>query len=730
MDSSKQLSSQLIMDARNLITTPQSNSNSIDELTTALSQTHIDHSNVFLQPLNESLKVEVNDEVTSIICSGISAELQAASINVLITPEHECFASVTAFQEGRGLQRGALDNFKELARGNPAFPTILLWRPSNDHERASFAEMCDGKTISWIAKQLKEIGLSINDVIILDVCPLVSKGNLDGMSHLDQTSIKNEAYEALVEVLKILKPKVMISCQCKSGDAENVVTQELCSSYEGARAGKVKAVEIEDHEIQVIQGFHPMFFLYEDGDGDDEAILKGLFQRLFSPCALWKREAEILVVEASLGSIDTAIGSFTRELEKYEAPLGDYIRENYEQDISKSAPNIAKRYQDALAKHEHITREAYDTLQRISATVRKIVEAKLSKYPLLKKELSKSLLPLEWPTLTYQDYGAAQGSRERTALYGAAKNGHEAVVKLLLEAKADVNVKDNDGWMALHEVAESGHEAAIKLLLEAKADINVKDIYGNRWTALHWAAKKGHEAVVKLLLEAKADVNVKDNNGGTALHWAASNEHKAVVKLLLEAKADSNLNDSNGWTVLHVAAMNGHETVVKLLLEAKADVNVKNNYGWTALHVAAMNGHEAVVKLLLEAKADVNMKNNYGWTALHRAAKNGHEAVVKLLLEAKVKVNMEDNDGWTALHRAAKNGHEAVIKLLLEAKAIAANSAIPGPSNTVNIMTPPMPSMDVTSPSILNPSSGRLRARSDDDLEDQGSPPKRLRHHV
>jgi hypothetical protein len=209
------------MDARNLIAIPQINSNSIDELTTTLSQTHINHLKAFPRPhierrlpiqVNESLKVEINGEVASIIHHRIPAELQAASIDVLITPEHECFALVTAFQERRGLQRGALDNFKELARGNLAFPVILLWRPSNDHEWASFAEMCEGTTISWIVKQLKEIGLSIDDVIILDVCPLLGKRNLDGMSYFDQTSITNEAYEALVEVLKILKPKFMISC--------------------------------------------------------------------------------------------------------------------------------------------------------------------------------------------------------------------------------------------------------------------------------------------------------------------------------------------------------------------------------------------------------------------------------------------------------------------------------------------------------------------------------------
>jgi ankyrin repeat protein len=41
----------------------------------------------------------------------------------------------------------------------------------------------------------------------------------------------------------------------------------------------------------------------------------------------------------------------------------------------------------------------------------------------------------------------------------------EAVVKLLLEAKADVSVEDNDGWTALHIAAKNGYEAVVKLLL-------------------------------------------------------------------------------------------------------------------------------------------------------------------------------------------------------------------------------------------------------------------------
>jgi ankyrin repeat domain-containing protein 50 len=75
-----------------------------------------------------------------------------------------------------------------------------------------------------------------------------------------------------------------------------------------------------------------------------------------------------------------------------------------------------------------------------------------------------------------------------------------------------------------------GHEAVVKLLLEAKAKVDSKDGYGR--TPLSWAAERGHEAVVKLLLEAKAKVDSKDVYGRTPLSWAAERGHEAVVKLL------------------------------------------------------------------------------------------------------------------------------------------------------------------------------------------------------
>ncbi|KAJ5181739.1 hypothetical protein N7449_011886 [Penicillium cf. viridicatum] len=65
------------------------------------------------------------------------------------------------------------ENFQRLLCGTRNFPCILLLNPKNDH--LPFDEMVEAtRTLKWLENTLEEIGLRLDDVIIIDLFPMLA----------------------------------------------------------------------------------------------------------------------------------------------------------------------------------------------------------------------------------------------------------------------------------------------------------------------------------------------------------------------------------------------------------------------------------------------------------------------------------------------------------------------------------------------------------------------------
>lgn len=271
----------------------------------------------------------------------------------------------------------------------------------------------------------------------------------------------------------------------------------------------------------------------------------------------------------------------------------------------------------------------------------------------------------------------ALGSNGCSALQLASFRAQEAVMRLLLDSGADVNLKCDDhsgpgtvGSTALavvtHSIYAEDRPATIRLLVEAGADLNTRDDEGS--TPLMHAVRygPGYLDSVQALAAAGADLDARDPRGNTALMMAMVYRRESIVEFLQEAGA-SLVGIEN--VLLSQAAERGDQAAVEeLLAEGKADVN--HRYHTTALSAACRKGYTAVAATLLDAGAEVNLPDvGSGFCPLINAAYYGRLDTVELLLGAGADVTAEVEGVGTALDYAQmrRKTHGPVIKRLKEA---------------------------------------------------------------
>jgi ankyrin repeat protein len=237
--------------------------------------------------------------------------------------------------------------------------------------------------------------------------------------------------------------------------------------------------------------------------------------------------------------------------------------------------------------------------------------------------------------------GRAVARAQEAAKEAAAAKPHAdavtqslSMVKALNEAMASVQLVPHGEDYAAHVTplmiaANTSSLAVVKLLVQAGADLGAKDKKGR--TALTYAKEAKFKRVVAYLEGA---YEKRDAAGASTLREAAATGTLYRVKALLDAGADVEQSDEHGQTPLMFAVAAGHVEVVRMLCAAGANVHAtRGNDGGDLWTCAFAKPNVEVVRCLVEHGLSPTQTRKFGPTLLLAFGSQKPTDILKLLLD-------------------------------------------------------------------------------------------------
>jgi len=237
------------------------------------------------------------------------------------------------------------------------------------------------------------------------------------------------------------------------------------------------------------------------------------------------------------------------------------------------------------------------------------------------------------------------------------------MLKSLLKFKANPN-KTFGISIPLGLAIETGNLEAVRLLINAKANVNAKLTNGT--SMLEYAEEFGNEKIIQLL--KKAGATVPFSGSFIAYCIANPNMTEKMVLAAIKEGADVNEVNSDGVTPLHILA--GYGTNVKamqVIIKEGAMINAMTEEGITPFLVAAMrSSNPAFLKMLIAAGADIEVRTSGDVDALLAAITNNPSPkVIEFLLTTSLGDNLSEGDKTILINNAVRNNPNPKVLISL-----------------------------------------------------------------
>lgn len=220
-----------------------------------------------------------------------------------------------------------------------------------------------------------------------------------------------------------------------------------------------------------------------------------------------------------------------------------------------------------------------------------------------------------------------------------------------LAENTDLNGQDEQGYTPLARAVEQNKTGLVRILINAGADVNLSLQSG--FSPLLLAIRARNNSLVHQLLHAGASANTSRPNGETAAMLAAAWGNRQLLEMLFDAGASGEGFTDRGHGIFDFALVHAGTENMKFLLEKNLDPTLTHSADkWPVILTAVWDGRRDVVEALLDHGVDVNTVDRSGQTLLMVAVRRGHVALARSLIQRGGDVTLRMSSSLTAWHLA------------------------------------------------------------------------------
>ncbi|KAD7478705.1 hypothetical protein E3N88_01841 [Mikania micrantha] len=269
-----------------------------------------------------------------------------------------------------------------------------------------------------------------------------------------------------------------------------------------------------------------------------------------------------------------------------------------------------------------------------------------------------------WDTASGDEFRVGAGLAEPYAITWCAVEYFEATGSILQMLLQHVSIDMcHNGRSLLHHAVLCGNTGSVETLIKCGSDIEypVKTTQKDETRAIHVASRLGFPSILQVLIDYGCDINSRTrNNGETAQMICSRFQQEECLRVLTRAGADLGLTSLTGKSAWSIAKSNRwclgfQKAVLDVIKSGRVPTSCNMTVFSPLLFVAHSGDKQALKALIYQDDINLDGQDENGFSAVMVTTMKGDIEAFRLLVYAGCDVKLTNKAGETAISLSKTN---------------------------------------------------------------------------